>query len=256
MDTPKQPPQLLRRDFCVGLSAGLTAGAASWFLAPDRWHEQRLPLGAQVSYAQQGEDLQIAGLCQLLKLEKPSYIDIGAYDPIIGSNSYLLYRLGGRGVLVEPNPTLTSRLKSVRPGDTVLPVGVGFNPEPSTAEYFMLSLPQNNTFDRKLAEELQASGQVKILEVLQMPMIPVNQILAEHFPQGGPDLFSIDIEGLDRAVLRSMDFDRFRPAIICIEHSQNSAERAELHHDLTERGYTVRGLTFPNTIAVDNRRWS
>lgn len=256
MDSTNQPSQILRRDFWVGMTGGLTAGAASWFLAPDRWHEQRLPFGAQVSYSQQGEDLQIVGLCELLKIENPTYVDIGAYEPILGSNSYLLYRRGSRGVLIEPNPTLVPRLRSVRPGDTVLPVGVGFDPEPSTAEYFMLSVPQNNTFDRAHAEQLQASGQVKILEILQMPLIPINQILAEHFPRGGPDVFSIDIEGLDRAVLRSMDFDRFRPVIICVEHSPNQAERDELHQDLVERGYTIRGMSFPNTIAVDNRRWS
>ena len=78
---------------------------------------------------------------------------------------------------------------------------------------------QWNTFNKDHAEQcvLETGGKVKIERVVKMPLVPINRIMTEHFPRGGPDFVSIDIESLDLAVLRTMDFSRFRPKVICTE---------------------------------------
>ena len=45
-----------------------------------------------------------------------------------------------------------------------------------------------------------------------------------------------------------------RPTIVCTEHSDDPAERAELFALLDGHGYAVRGQTYPNTIFVDKKR--
>src|SRR5689334_8739949 len=105
--------------FLLGTLGGLSAGAAGGALgskASRPW--------SRLSHSQQGEDLIVASMCESLRIPKPTYLDIGAADPIRDNNTYLLYEQGCRGVLVEPNPAFCRKLKSQRPGDKVLNIGV------------------------------------------------------------------------------------------------------------------------------------
>jgi FkbM family methyltransferase len=251
---PKKPNQLFRRDFLVGAVGGLAAGGAAWYAAPDGWHAGRLPPGTQLSYAQNGEDLVIESLFRLMHIDRPTYLDIGAYEPVICSNTYFFYRKGGRGVLVEPNVDLTPRLKRERPRDTILTAGIGVD-ETTELDYYVLSAPQMNTFDKARADAAVAegNGQVALLRTVKMPLLSVNRVIAEHLG-AAPDYLSIDVEGLDLAILKTLDFARFRPVVLCVEHPETPAEREELFGLLGGHGYAVRGQTYPNTIFVDRQR--
>ena len=98
----------------------------------------QLPKCARKSYAEMGEDLILASIFQQLRIEHPTYLDIGAWDPIELSNTYLLYCTGSRGVLVEPNPAFCEKLRRIRPRDVVLNVGVGTSGR-TEADYYMFS---------------------------------------------------------------------------------------------------------------------
>ena len=52
------------------------------------------------------------------------YFDIGANHYLRGSNSYLSYRQGGRGILMEADPLLCEGLREKRPGDQVLAAAI------------------------------------------------------------------------------------------------------------------------------------
>ncbi len=254
MAASQSRPPMSRRDFVTGLVGGGTAGLASWYLAPIDWHVQRLPVGSEISFAQHGEDLVIAGIAERLGLQTLHYVDIGAYDPVAGSNTYWFYRKGGRGLLIEPNVSLTERLRSVRPRDSVLPVGIGITAE-READYYVFNLAQNNTFDPEVAERLShdTSGEIHLERVVKMPLVPINELLAEHFDGGNLDLLSIDVEGLDLAILETMDFQRYRPTLLCVEHHHIAGGRQRLDDYLSEQAYAIRGMTEPNTIYVDQR---
>jgi FkbM family methyltransferase len=250
----KRSFQLVRRDFLVGAVGGLSAGGAAWFASPAKWHEDRLPFGTHLSYAQNGEDLVVESLFRVLGIDAPTYVDIGAYDPVICSNTYFFYRKGGRGVLVEPNVDLTPRLKRERPRDVVLTAGVGVD-DTAELDFYVLSMPQLNTFDKARAEKIEADtgGQVRHLRTVKMPLLNINRVIADHLG-AAPDYLSVDVEGMDLAILKTLDFGRFRPAIVCAEHSPVPSERAELLALLDGHGYAVRGQTYPNTIFVDKKR--
>jgi len=54
--------------------------------------------------------------------------------------------------------------------------------------------------------------------------------------------------------LRTLDFARFKPHVVCVETSVLSgAVDREIAHLLEKKGYTVRGGSFPNTIFLDDR---
>jgi FkbM family methyltransferase len=254
MSEQKRPPQMFRRDFLVGAAGGAAAGVGAWFLAPGSWHEARLPFGTHLTYAQCAEDRVVETLFDVLEIDAPTYLDVGAYEPIVCNNTYLFYRKGGRGVLVEPNPDLTPKLKRERPRDVVLTAGIGFDGT-AEADYYVTSLPQLNTFDKEAADRVgeATAGKARVLRTIRMPLLNINDVIAEHFG-AAPDYLSVDTEGFDLPILRSMDFDRFRPAIVCAEHDQGAERRAELLDLMAGHGYAVRGQTFPNTIFVDRRR--
>ena len=71
-----------------------------------------------------------------------------------------------------------------------------------------------------------------------------------------PDLVSTDIEGLDYAVIKSLDLSKYRPGVICAEGVPMSEDNkpSDLVTYLTAQGYVVRGGSMVNTIFVDGRR--
>lgn len=215
------------------------------------------PDGRILSYAQQGEDLVLRVVFEHLGIARPRYLDIGAFHPSIGSNTFLFYVRGSRGVLVEPNPPMAELLRKARPEDVVLDVGVSVDGSTSADYYVLRDRPQLNTFSREQADRYAAeAGPGTIEKVVKMPLRSVNEILAEHFADAPPDLVSIDVEGLDLPLLQTLDFTRHRPAVLCVETLVygTNLQREPTLELLRGHGYAVRAGTFVNTIFVDERR--
>jgi FkbM family methyltransferase len=207
------------------------------------------------SFAQQGEDLILQNISRYLEIRKPTYIDIGAFDPIVSNNTFALYLSGSRGVLVEPNPTYYEHLKEIRDEDVTLNIGIGITDQKEAPYYVIREYSQLNTFSEEQVERYKKMyGPDAVEKVVPMPLVSINSILEEYLPSG-PNLFSIDVEGLDLAILNTLDFDRFRPEVFCIETLVMGSKRVnvELVDFMLERGYSTRGGTFVNTIFVDDR---
>jgi FkbM family methyltransferase len=244
---------MVRRDFLVGAVAGGTVTGAAWLATRNPWkaHEHATPC-----FSQSGEDLIVMYVFRALGIQKPSYLDIGAFLPVFSNNTYLFYLAGGRGVLVEPNVDLTAELRRARPEDVTLPVGIGFSDKEDSLDYYRLDTPQLNTFDKDRADDLVRSGH-KLVEVIKARLLPINRVIAEHFGGKSPDYLSIDVEGLDLSILKTLDFAKYRPKVICAETASPRGDKMEpgVADLLREKGYSVRGMTFPNTIFVDDKAW-
>ena len=240
--------------FLLGTSGGIIAGATGTVAA----FEGSKPW-SNLSHSQQGEDLIVESILGYLGITKPSYLDVGAADPIRINNTYLFYRKGCRGVLVEPNPAYCRRLTAARPGDKVLNVGVGFTGE-KEADYYMIGGAVNsadlNTFSKEQAQECpsKTNGVGFVEKVIKMPMVNINVMMQENF-SGAPSFLSVDTEGVDFDILSSLDFDRFRPSVVCVETLVFGTRRLEskILDLMASKDYVVRGGTFVNTIFVDNR---
>ncbi len=221
-------------------------------LEPWRWRD------AKHSYAQAGEDLIIDFIAKAMQLENMTYLDIGAHHPTHFSNTYLFYKRGCHGVLVEPDPELNTAIKRVRPRDVCIEAGVGLR-STNTSQFFVMSTRTLNTFSEIEAKRYEAMGQ-RIEKILDIPMVTLDEIFSDRFPNHDPTLVSIDIEGLDFDVLSSLDFDKCRPAIVCVETLQYSETREEMKDTripqmMSENGYFAFGDTYINTVFVDFERW-
>jgi len=251
-----------RRSFLLGGLAGAVIGGGAG-TAAGRWLtpqppgptvevEKKLPTGTKLSYAQFGEDLVASSLFYSIAMDRPTYVDIGAGEPVDSNNTYMFYLRGARGLLVEPNVDLTEMTGKERPEDKLLVAGIGVDATPE-ADYYVMSAPQLNTFDKEQAERLHRDTAHKIVRVVKMPLVDINKAIADHFGTKSPDLLSIDVEGLEFAILEKLDLKRFRPKVICVDtlvtgtlkHNPKSTEY------LTAHGYEVRGRTYPNTLYMD-----
>ena len=256
-----------RRDFLTGAVIGVVPGAAlSWTArsaqARDRaaFEKERAetptrPPDSRLSFSQQGEDIvMFHALRDVLKIDKPTYLDVGAAHPIRSNNTYLLYGTGGAGILIEPNPMYVKLLREARPRDTVVAAGIGVTDDEAADYYEIQGAPMLNTFSSEQADYLKKTGKV-VERVTKMPLININKVIANNLGKA-PDLISTDIEGLDYAVLKSLDLSRYRPGVICSEGvSMHAPDKpSDLASYLLGQGYVVRGGSMVNTVYVDSRR--
>lgn len=203
------------------------------------------------SYSQCGEDRIIRFLFERLNKKVSLYVDIGAFHPIHSNNTYLFYLNEARGVCVEPNETMSEKIEETRIEDVILNVGVA--PENSGClKYYSFTDPQLNTFDEKEALKRGQQNREKLIQVKEVAVLTISDILGKYFTEQ-IDLLSIDIEGLDVEVLKSLKPHPFRPACICVEslsfESNSSRTKVDgLTETMTDLGYEVYADTYVNTI--------
>jgi len=188
------------------------------------------------SFSQHKEDKHIFDFIE--KKEYGTYIDIGAGFPKHISNTYALYELGWRGLAIEPCPMLTHLWKIHRPEDilykgcvldrigTVAITTKGHfavnkdawifesHRQRAVNEGFPVQdfvVPCTTLFEliRKIAKGEMGNPGL---------LVPMNNLWE-------PDFVSIDIDGSELALLGSLDFDRFKPKLILIEHSLRGVDQ-------------------------------
>ncbi len=170
-----------------------------------------------ISFSHCAEDIMILNLFDLMGIEKPSYIDVGAHHPFTISNTALLYNRGSRGINIEANPNLIKSFEIHRPEDKTLNIGVG--PTEGYFPFYMYDETSGrNTFSEENAKPFNHVGhEFKIRETKQIPVFTLNNVIQKYCDGKWPDLLCLDIEGLDEKVIMSTELLPTGPKIICIE---------------------------------------
>ncbi len=197
------------------------------------------------SFGQFGEDLIVT---HLLAGQSGSYVDVGAHDPWRYSNTALLYAQGWRGINIDADPRAIARFIEARPDDINLNIGIASTS--GTAEFAVFQDGAVNSFDTRLAK-LQVEG-FGTPEFQVVRVEPLKAVLARHLDQSQPFRYlNIDCEGLDDVVLRSNDWNRFRPDVISVELLDLNLDAVGQHPSyclLKDLGYLLRGHYFATSI--------
>jgi FkbM family methyltransferase len=206
------------------------------------------------SFSQVGEDRIIHYYFASRGITKPTYLDIGTNDPVMGSNTFFFYSRGARGVCIEPEPALFKKVKTTRPGDICLNVGIGLK-EATAATFYIYPerLSGWNTFSEEEVAIRRQNG-YEFEKTLQIPLKNVNDIIAEHIGNA-PDLLSIDVEGLDFDILKSLDFSKYAPRVAVVEtirfgDTLQSTKQQDIIEFMLHKGYSIYADTYVNTIFV------
>lgn len=165
------------------------------------------------SFSQEGEDLILHRIFE--RKSEGFYVDVGAHHPFKFSNTYLFYRKGWRGINIEPNPEAIELFKKYRPKDINLNLAIGQGGE---LTYYMFNEPALNTFDKFLAMNRTKSGEYHIIKEMKIETYPLKKVLDMYLSDSQEiDFINVDCEGMDLDVLKSNDWNKYRPKIILIE---------------------------------------
>jgi FkbM family methyltransferase len=197
------------------------------------------------SFSSAGEDMILRHVIGSDKMEG-FYVDVGAYHPVISSNTYFFYLDGWRGINVEARPGSRALFERVRPRDINLELGV--STEPGELTYYFISDDSTmNSFSREWLEHIGILNKVK--REIPVAVLPLAEILGRNLPPGQTiDFMSVDVEGCDLQALESNDWERFRPRFVVVEDKETDAERSDIVRFMRGRGY---GVCAQNVIILD-----
>jgi FkbM family methyltransferase len=201
----------------------------------------------RVSFAQYGEDIILS---QMRPQGRGFYVDVGAYQPRSGSNTYKLYLKGWSGITIEPNPDVESSFKKVRPRDVHLTIGVS----DATSEliYHKSAVANLNSFD----PQWQQGAGVAVLERLPIKCETLTDVLDRHSPNRPIDLLSVDCEGYDMQVIESLDWSRYRPTVVIVEdvaqfNGIDPARPSPIRSFMLDREYALAAQAVFSYVYVD-----
>ena len=172
-----------------------------------------LSMQPSLCYGQNGEDLILNRLME--GQARGFYVDVGAHHPVRFSNTCLFYKRGWRGINIDAMPGSMKKFYQLRPRDINLECGVAGDAGKLTFHRFNDSAL--NTFD-VVEAALKNKPPYALIDIIEVAVERLDVLLARHLPAGQQiDFLSVDVEGKDEEVLRSNDWELYRPRFILAE---------------------------------------
>jgi hypothetical protein len=199
-----------------------------------------------------GQTAEDAILAKLLPQKNGFYVDIGCGDPIKFSNTYLFYKRGWGGVAIDPILEKAKIFKIFRPSDKVLNLLVGTKTK--KIEFWEFEPYGLSTADKDVARDVLSINGVRLIRKTKKNMAPLSKLIPP-IESGHPTLLCIDVEGLELQVLRSNNWNKFKPWIICLEQWPQTLpkRKRELNAFMEINGYEIvantgLSLIYRNTV--------
>ncbi|MEK7678531.1 MAG: FkbM family methyltransferase [Verrucomicrobiota bacterium] len=183
---------------------------------------------------------------------KGFFVEAGAMDGFIASNTYYLERIKGwRGILVEPIPEYFHECVRQRPGSQVLQcalVAPDFAPKTVTMNFSeSMSFVKDVGENEEVPSPQGLAGTPRQYSVT-VPARTMTSILSE-WNAPTVDFLSLDVEGYELEVLRGLDLALHKPVFVLVECLTAPAlaavrQQLEPHYDLvatlTHRDFLFR----------------
>ncbi|MCK4636063.1 MAG: FkbM family methyltransferase [Candidatus Moranbacteria bacterium] len=166
-------------------------------------------------YSQDGEDVVLAAFYETKPDFRGFYVDIGAFHPFRFSNTQYFYEKGWRGINVDATPGSMNEFDEFRSGDVNVEIGVSTDGKDLT--FYCFEEGALNSFDKKISEKRVKQGW-KMIGEKKVKTMSVNSLLEKYLPKNQKiDFINIDIEGLELGVLKSLDWNKYKPDFLLIE---------------------------------------
>ena len=184
------------------------------------------------------------------------FVDVGAYAPKIFSNSYFFYKHGWRGINIDGAPGGMKAFDKVRPQDKNIEAVIS-DVEAEMDFYHWESPFLINTLSPEMAAHW-AKALGRDPSRIRVKSQRLDRILDEHLPRDQAISFmSVDVEGHDLPVLRSNNWERYRPEIVLVEHHVLHADlvaQSSISEFMSSVGYDWCAWVGPTVIFRDSRR--
>ena len=159
----------------------------------------------------EGEDLIIQNY--LKNINNGFYVDAGCYHPLHLSNTYLLHKRNWNGINIDISQFSIDLFNFLRPNDLNIYSAVS-NTDRDVTIYFQKKISQLNTIYKEISKK-RMQGKIQEKNIKSQKL---NTILNKSkFINRKIDFLNIDLEGADYEALQSLDFNIYRPKVICVE---------------------------------------
>jgi FkbM family methyltransferase len=167
------------------------------------------------------------------------FVEVGAYDGIVLSNSYYFEAIGWQGILVEPDPGKAAKCRSNRPRSRVFECAAVTSPTATEVVFYAVENGEvystiNMTDEHR--ERMSAYG--LIFSETRVAARTLDSIL-EAAECRSIDLLTIDVEEAELEVLHGFDIKRWRPAVVMVE-TNSRFRKADIRSYFVENGYVFR----------------
>jgi len=199
-----------------------------------------------VYFSQTGEDI----ILNMLFTKKDGfYVDVGCHHPTRFSNTLLLYRRGWHGINIDADYRNMREFENARKRDINLNLAVS-----DTEEVLPLNLFDESavsTFSSNWAKRMSRAYKSSPRKVL-MRTTTLAKTLDKYLPKNTRiDFLNIDVEGYDFKVLRSNNWEKYRPSYVLIEmfdSPSGSKRNKSIDSYLRKRGYEFLAKTLFSAV--------
>ena len=157
------------------------------------------------------------------------FVDLGANDPFLDSQSFHLESLGWDGLLIEPLPEYVDQLKEKRRGRVVQ--CACSNPANHNVVHKMIVAGVHSTLNNNPI----ALGAVKE-KTIDVTCRTLDSILYDCGAPIGFDLLSIDVEGHEMEVFQGFDLLKWKPKLVLLEDHVINHQK---HKYMISHGYQI-----------------
>lgn len=197
--------------------------------------------------------------------EVGTFVEIGAYDGIVCSNTWGLSQRGWNGWLVEPNPSLAQRCREAYaryPNVKVIEVALSSGDVAEVQLFLAGILTTANTALLREYQEVKWARGFSSGRTITVPATTLDRLLqANEVPQDF-DLLVVDVEGYESQVFQAFDLRRWRPKMMIIELldirpdlKSTASQDHRLHLQIIRSNYVVVYKDAINTVFVRQDVW-
>jgi len=176
------------------------------------------------SYSQFGEDIIIN---KYFKSFIGTYVDIGCYHPIKYSNTALFYKKGWNGTNIDLNQTSINLFNFSRLRDKNILACLS-NKEEWVDVYLDNEFSALNSTNKENIKNFKIKNFKK--NRIKTKIFP--KIIKKKF-----DFLNIDCEGNDYKILKTINLQKYKPKLICVEVSKES--KKSIYNYLNSNNYEI-----------------
>ncbi len=163
-----------------------------------------------ISYAQNFEDVMLNRV--FCDIKEGFYIDVGANDPVEDSVTKHFYDNGWTGINIEPLQIHHQELQKQRPKDINLKVAI--SNEEGELDFWESETRGWSTASKESIELHQEENNKG--KIVKVPCTTLQKI-CDKYVKGEIHFLKIDVEGLEKLVLESNNWLKYRPWIVVVE---------------------------------------
>lgn len=199
-------------------------------------------------YSQYGEDVVVEG--KLEKVRLGYFVDVGCFHPRKYNNTYHLYRRGWSGVNIDLDAVKIRGFRMARRRDISIHCAISNEPPPdghvTVYSFGFYTLIQ--TLSKARAEEFARNTRLQVQEQ-RVPCRSLQSVLDETRFRGRKiDYLTVDCEGHDISVLKSLDWGVYQPGLVTVECDGDflGVKGSDVWQFMEGKGYQLAGWTPPS----------